>query len=342
MRRMRKTVVAAVCSLVMIAGCASGSGKTAWWPSWKLPTVKLPTIKNPFSKEDSTEQALAVLEQDKQPSQAPPAKQPDLEKRPDLATDSLAAKATVVSLQPSAPPSRAPLPTAPAAQSSPVVQSPVAVPSQPVVANDQKDASKLAKSRAPDPKSQPAATPTSYERAVAERSPQAVALHRQGQAAARDGHYLEAERLYSQALAISPRDAEMLNDLGFCLYCQGKLPQAEATMLKAVALQPADPQLHTNLGVVYGHQGRCREALEQFRLAGSSEADACTNLAEILVARNDRTAAQSYLRQALAAEPGHTRAQKVLETLAQVEPSKTETRSRMAKFPSPLPPKVTR
>ncbi len=326
MGRMHKTILAAVCGLAVVTGCASGPGKTSWWQfSWKMPTVKLPTFKNPFHRENEEEKALAVLEQDRQKPEAELAKAPGPERRPQPPHDALAAKVPAPSLQPGAPVNRAALPSLPAEQSKPGV----------VVAQE------VTKTQPQPPTVPPTVVRPAQERLAVTQPKPVEALHHQGQAAAREGHYQEAEGLYTQALAIAPRNAEVLNDLGYCLYCQGKLPQAETMMLKAVALQPSDPQLRTNLGVIYGHQGRPREALEQFRLAGS-EADACTNLAEILMARNDRAAAKDYLRQALAAEPNHARAQKALEALAQQEPPQSEIKARMAKFPSALPPKVTR
>ena len=117
---------------------------------------------------------------------------------------------------------------------------------------------------------------------------------------------------------IDPRQADALSDQAFKLYSAGKLAEAESVMLKAVALRPSDVQLRNNLGVIYGHEGRSREALEQFRLAGS-EADACANVGTILAAQNDLTGAKDYLRRALAADPNHARAQQALAALPEGE-----------------------
>ena len=115
---------------------------------------------------------------------------------------------------------------------------------------------------------------------------------------------------------VNPGEADALNEQAFKFYSQGKLPEAENTMLKAVALRPYDNQLRNNLGVIYGNEGRTREALEQFRLIGS-EADACANVASILVAHNDLNGARDYLRQALAADPNNARAKQALASLGE-------------------------
>jgi tetratricopeptide (TPR) repeat protein len=115
---------------------------------------------------------------------------------------------------------------------------------------------------------------------------------------------------------INPGEADALNEQAFKFYSQGKLAEAETTMLRAVALRPYDNQLRNNLGVIYGNQGRTREALEQFRLA-MSEADACANVAGILVAHDDMAGARNYLQQALAADPNHVRARQALASLGE-------------------------
>ena len=141
------------------------------------------------------------------------------------------------------------------------------------------------------------------------------AYYRLGVLADREGKHAAAEGLYAQAVQLNANDSHVWNDLSYCCYMQGKLDRAEQAMLKAVALTPADPQYHQNLGMIYGHQGRQREALEQFRLAGN-EADACSNLGVILASHNDLQGAQTYLRQALQLNPAHTAARKALDSLA--------------------------
>jgi Flp pilus assembly protein TadD len=76
------------------------------------------------------------------------------------------------------------------------------------------------------------------------------------------GRYDEARRQYTRALALSPGEVKVLNNLGMSYALQGDLPKAEATLREASATPKGaqDPRLRQNLALVVGLQGRFEEA----------------------------------------------------------------------------------
>ena len=154
-----------------------------------------------------------------------------------------------------------------------------------------------------------------YQKLIVKYPDRYEPYHRLGVVADRQKRYREAQALYAQAISIVP-DPEVFNDLGYCLYLQGKLEKAEVAMLKAVSMMPANARFRNNLGMIYGHQGRFDEAMEQFR-RGGSEADAFYNMAFILAGRDDVDGAKDCFRLALAADPNHQKARDALRRFEQ-------------------------
>lgn len=324
MSNLRKVFGLVACVLIF-AGCSSGPGKSGWF-SW-MPTIKLPTIKSGYPKDKMEQQAVALSDETEPPKRSTVGPAPIAPRNPPaLAEQALATDAVP-----------APVAQAPAAKRAPAISAWPARHPKPQPESQPAYDRELTKAIELDRAGQTAQAREVYQRLVADDPGRPEAYHRLGLLAAGEDRHTEAEGLYGQALKIAPRSAEVLNDLGFSLYCAGKLAQAEGVTLKAVAIQPSDPQLRKNLGMIYGHQGRGREALEQFRLA-ESEADACADLAEILSARNDRAGAKDYLKQALSAEPTHARARQAMAALG--EPSESPLRT--AKSPASPSAPVTR
>jgi len=150
-----------------------------------------------------------------------------------------------------------------------------------------------------------------YERLIAAYPQRHQTYHRLGVVADRQRRHREAEALYGQAIRLGGGDPEVFNDLGYCMYLQGKLEKAKSALLKAVALRPAKARYRNNLGLVLGHLGDCEEALEQFR-RGGSEADAYYNLAFIHASRDKTEEAKQCFYLALAVDPAHDRARQAL------------------------------
>jgi tetratricopeptide (TPR) repeat protein len=142
--------------------------------------------------------------------------------------------------------------------------------------------------------------------------------HRLGVVADAQRHHAEAEQLFLFALEHDPRNADLLCDLGYCYFLQGRLPKAESALLKATVLEPKNQRHWNNLGLVLGHLGRHQEALECFRKAGS-EADAQYNLAFVYAAQERVDEAKQAFQAALAADPTHRRAREALSSFEEYE-----------------------
>ncbi|MEX2025896.1 MAG: tetratricopeptide repeat protein, partial [Pirellulaceae bacterium] len=150
-----------------------------------------------------------------------------------------------------------------------------------------------------------------YEAALADHPGCAPLLHRLGIVADCQKKHADAERLFLSALETSPRNADVLGDLGYCYFLQGKLDQARGALAEAVALDPKNHRHRNNLGLVLGHQQNYDAAFAQFAAAGS-EADAYYNMAFIFAAQNLTDEAKSCFQEALAADPSHERAKVAL------------------------------
>ena len=81
------------------------------------------------------------------------------------------------------------------------------------------------------------------------------------------GDAAAAERLYAEAEARDPDDADTLYNHGLFLERQGRLDDAKAKYLAAVKAAPAHREALNALGVVAFRQGDPAEAAEWFRRA---------------------------------------------------------------------------
>ena len=157
-----------------------------------------------------------------------------------------------------------------------------------------------------------------YEPLIADYPQHYQAFHGLAVVADQQRRHREAEALYAQAIRLNGREAQLFNDLGYCLLLQGELAKAESALLKAVTLRPADSRCRNNLGLVLGHLGRYDDALEQFR-HGGSEADAFYNLAFVWAARNENDEAKRCFHLALEADPAHELARRALTEFERYE-----------------------
>lgn len=157
-----------------------------------------------------------------------------------------------------------------------------------------------------------------YEAALADHPGSAPLLHRLGIVADRQKRHADAERFFLSALEASPRNADVLGDLGYCYFLQGKLDEASDSLTEAVALDPKNPRHRNNLGLVLGHQQDYDAAFEQFAAAGS-EADAYYNMAFIFAAQDLTDEAKGCFQEALAADPSHERARVALASFEEYD-----------------------
>ena len=142
--------------------------------------------------------------------------------------------------------------------------------------------------------------------------------HRLGIVADHQRKHVEAERLFTTAIQLDPRNADYQHDLGYCYYLQGRFKESEAMLRRAVQMKPNTVRYHNNLALALGQQGRHTEALQHLAVGGS-EADAYYNLAFIFASQERPNEAKECFRKALAIDPRHQKAREALGSFAKYE-----------------------
>lgn len=107
------------------------------------------------------------------------------------------------------------------------------------------------------------------------------ANHRLAVIADRQNDFLTAERYYQSALAAAPRDANILNDVGYSYLLQSRYAEAERYLSAALQQSPNQANAMNNMGMLYAKRGQGDQALAMFRRT-SSEAEAQAKLARFL------------------------------------------------------------
>lgn len=115
---------------------------------------------------------------------------------------------------------------------------------------------------------------------------------------AKGKHYEAAKKLFEDALITNPKDAAILNNLGYILGEMGEISKAIEYLENAVKLSPNCAECLNNLGTLFYNQGKQKEAKEFFGKAikvDSSLTDAALNLAVLAEEEGDWvTAMQLY------------------------------------------------
>jgi Tfp pilus assembly protein PilF len=132
------------------------------------------------------------------------------------------------------------------------------------------------------------------------------------------GELTRSTEEYQRALKHSPRDSNVLNDLGYSYYNRGRLDEAEKTLRQALAGDAGNRRAWVNLGMVLGAAGRDAESLAAFQKAVPAPQAEC-NLAFILTARGKHDEARALYRRALAADEALVVAREALEKLEKAE-----------------------
>jgi Flp pilus assembly protein TadD len=91
------------------------------------------------------------------------------------------------------------------------------------------------------------------------------ALLEQGTRIAQLGDSQGAERLFREALRLSPRDSDAWNDLGVVLVRQGQPALAVEAFLQAVRVDPNQLEAHRNLAIACDREGRFADAASAYR-----------------------------------------------------------------------------
>jgi Tfp pilus assembly protein PilF len=135
----------------------------------------------------------------------------------------------------------------------------------------------------------------------------------------RQCNYERALAEYRLALQLTPKDADLLNDMGYCHYERGDAVQAEKYLRQAVAVKPDNKRAWVNLGLALGAQGRYPESYEAFaRVLSPGEARA--NVGVLQAQQGRREEARASLRQALELCPELRSARAVLARVEDPRP----------------------
>src|SRR5262249_29105815 len=144
------------------------------------------------------------------------------------------------------------------------------------------------------------------------------------------------------AVQHAPKNADLLNDMGYCYYGHGRWEEAEDTLRKALSINPKHERALNNLGMVLAQRGQYDESLETFcRVV--PRAQAMSNVAFILTAQGKREEAKAAYRQALSIDPDLRLVQAALEKLENAkadskspEVASTSSKPQADNQPSPL------
>lgn len=148
------------------------------------------------------------------------------------------------------------------------------------------------------------------------------------------GDYARGESAHRAAVALSPSNAKLHNNLGYNLLIQGKRPEAVEALRRALALDPHMETASNNLGRALmseaGPQQR-REAIAQWKSAANA-ATAHNNAAAILIEQGDYAEARRELEAALREHRNFLPALKNLELVSQLDakPAAVLTREKKA------------
>lgn len=119
---------------------------------------------------------------------------------------------------------------------------------------------------------------------------------------------------FQEQLKKKPKDASLLNDMGYSMYNRGQWAEAENHLRKAVAADKNFKPAWVNLGLALAQQGKQQEALDAFSHAVSS-AEAYSNLGFVLAVQGKKAEAMAAYRRALELEPALKIAQAAVQRL---------------------------
>ncbi|MCE9530045.1 MAG: tetratricopeptide repeat protein [Planctomycetes bacterium] len=135
----------------------------------------------------------------------------------------------------------------------------------------------------------------------------------------RQGEFEKAEIEYNKAIALFPRDANLLNDAGYSNFCRGNWTLAEDYLRQAIEIDPDMKRAWTNLGMVQVHQGKVSAAYETF-LHAVPEPQARCNLAFAFILMGNQKDAIAQYRLALELDPNLQIARDALTKLENPKP----------------------
>jgi Tfp pilus assembly protein PilF len=143
----------------------------------------------------------------------------------------------------------------------------------------------------------------------------------------RQGDFQKAQEEYQKALKKTPRDADLLNDMGYGYYSRGRWAEAENYLRQALSVKPDHQRATMNLALCVGIQGRYDEARELFQKVVTPAQVQC-NLAFLFTINHKWPEARQAYQQALHLDPDIPLARAALAKLDKAErepPKKVET-----------------
>ncbi len=131
---------------------------------------------------------------------------------------------------------------------------------------------------------------------------------RMAQVLLRDGHAVDAEKAFRDALKDDPKNPEVLDGLGVSLVMQGRYQDALPSLQKAVQLAPQNGSYRNNLGVAQMELGQFNEAALAFAAAEASpnpddRISAAINRGRLAQRQGDLAGAEKEFTLAMARDP---------------------------------------
>jgi tetratricopeptide (TPR) repeat protein len=136
------------------------------------------------------------------------------------------------------------------------------------------------------------------------------------------GAYAEAIAFYRDLIAVNPRHAVALNNLGTALFKAGGYNEAEACFHQAIKMKPDYPDPYSNLGALHLVRGNFADAEKSLRYAlklNPRFVDARNNLGLILVQLKDSHGAKAHFEKVLKIERRNTDALLGMALVAKTE-----------------------
>ena len=142
-----------------------------------------------------------------------------------------------------------------------------------------------------------------YKEAVELHPERSDALWRLAVLTDRKGSGEPSAPFYESAIALEPKNVDLLTDYGYSLYLHENYPRAEEVLGQALAIDPRHQRAHNNLGFTLACQDRLESAMRQFQLAGCSEAETLSNVGLALAMSGRLEEARDIYELALQKEP---------------------------------------
>lgn len=154
-----------------------------------------------------------------------------------------------------------------------------------------------------------------YERVLHLAPDNVEVMHRLAVLYDRQSEFAKADALYLKLTQARPRDANLFNDWGYSYYLRNKWTEAEMQLRRALEIDLGNQRARANLGLVLGQLNRHDDALQLFRDAGLSEAEARCNLAFVYWSQGRLEDARREALVARQTDPGSTRPANLLAQL---------------------------